>query len=247
MKTGESPLNSIRDVLTNNPPKRLSSEILKHSAVLILIINNPSSYSLVLTERTRNMKHHSGEISFPGGRHDPTIDMNMNATALRECEEEIGISRNSIEIIGQLDDVPTMTGYIITPVVGISKDSNPKLTRSQTEVEQIFIIPIEFFLNPQSFREQSMQVLGNKFPIFMFDYYSQSKLYTIWGATAHILVEYLKKIHQYYPSKLADLKRYSMEKIEEIVKERSIKSFAVTRKSQIEKIMNQKEDKESES
>jgi len=232
--------NSIRDILKNNPPNRLKSGVLKHSAVLILILNNSDSYSLVLTQRTRKMKHHSGEISFPGGRHDPDTDKDMIETALRECEEEIGINKDDVEILGQLDDVPTMTGYVITPVVGKIDNGHPKFIRSEIEVEQIFTIPITFFLDPKNYREQSMRVEGKKFPIFMFDYYFESKLNTIWGATAHILVDYLKKIHQYNPSSLP-YTRYSMEQIEEIVKARQMNSFRRHRKKKVQNILKRKE------
>ena len=236
MPTSEPDFNSIRELLKETPPNRLYSETLKHSAVLILLVNHSDSYSLILTERTRNMKHHSGEISFPGGRHDPETDKDMIETALRECEEEIGIYRDEIEILGQLDDVPTMTGYIITPIVGKIDDGNPKFTRSEVEVEQIFTIPITFFLDPKTFREQTMRVEGNQFPIFMFDYHHKSKLHTIWGATAHILVDYLKKIHEYNPSTLP-YTRYSMEQIEEIVKLRKMKSFTKKKKKHIQSIV----------
>ncbi len=231
---------SIRDTLKNSPPNRLKSSVLKHSAVLILLLTHLDSYSLVLTQRTRKMKHHSGEISFPGGRHDPKTDKDMISTALRECEEEIGINRNEVEILGQLDDVPTMTGYIITPVVGKIDNGHPNFSRSEIEVEQIFTIPITFFLDPKNYREQTMRVEGRKFPIFMFDYYYESKLNTIWGATAHILVDYVKKIHQYNPSTLP-YTRYSMEEIEEIVQARKMKSFSKRRKKYAENILKGKE------
>ena len=185
------------------------------------------------------MKHHSGEISFPGGRHDPKTDNSMVETALRECEEEIGINRNEIEILGQLDDVPTMTGYIISPIVGKIDNGKPEFIRSEDEVEQIFTIPISFFLDPTVFREQSMRVEGRKFPIFMFDYHHKNKRHTIWGATAHILVDYLKKIHQYNPSTLPHT-RYSKEEIEEIVQERQKKSRRKIRKKNIENILKGK-------
>ncbi len=239
MTTSNPQLNSIRQILKKTPPNRLKSDILKHSAVLILLVNNSDSYSLILTERTRNMKHHSGEISFPGGRHDPQVDRTMVETALRECEEEIGVKKNNIEILGQLDDVPTMTGYIISPVVGILDNENPKFTRNKIEVEQIFTIPISFFLNPSNFREQTMRVEGKKFPIFMFDYKHIDKLHTIWGATAHILVDYLKKIHQYNPSTLP-YTRYSMKEIEEIIKTRRLKSFTKSKNKHIGNILEKK-------
>ncbi|MBN2155542.1 MAG: CoA pyrophosphatase [Candidatus Lokiarchaeota archaeon] len=232
----ENDFYNIKQILGEGAPKRLKSTILKHSAVLILLYNHSNSYTLILTERTRNMKHHSGEISFPGGRYDPTTDFNIIETALRECEEEIGINKESIEILGQLDDVPTMTGYIITPVVGKLDIPNPKFTRNEVEVEQIFPIPIDFFLNPTSFREQCMIIEGKRFPIFMFDYTVHSKRYTIWGATAHILVDYLKKIHHYNPSHLPH-SRYSMEEIEEILKHRQIKAFNKEKKNHIKNIL----------
>jgi hypothetical protein len=129
---------------------------------------------------------------------------------------------------------------VITPVVGKIDNGHPKFIKSEIEVEQIFTIPINFFLDPKNYREQSMRVEGNKFPIFMFDYYLRSKLHTIWGATAHILVDYLKKIHHYNPSKLP-YTRYTMEQIEEIVHTRKMKSFSRRRKKRAQDILKGKE------
>jgi len=84
-----------------------------------------------------------------------------------------------------------------------------------------------------------MRVEGKKFPIFMFDYYHKDKLHTIWGATAHILVDYLKKIHAYNPSNLP-YTRYSMKEIEEIIKTRKLKSFTKSKNKSINNILEKK-------
>ena len=149
------------------------------------------------------------------------------------------VCQDKIEILGRLDDVPTMTGYILTPIVGKLDIEKPVFTRSEVEVEQIFTISIDFFLNIDSFREQSMKYGEDRFPIFMFDYRHNSKHHTIWGATAHILVDYLTKVHHYNPSRLP-YTRYSKERIESFVQERKMKAFDKHKEKKIRKILDPK-------
>ncbi len=98
---------------------------LRNSAVLIPILPiqatsiNSSSYQLLMTGRSPKLKHHTGEMSFPGGKFDPKIDNSLKDTALRETYEEIGVSPENIKIIGNLDDLPTLTGWTIRVFVGL--------------------------------------------------------------------------------------------------------------------------------
>ena len=111
-------------------------------------------------------------MSFPGGKFEVNSDKSLKDTALRETEEEIGVPRKNIKILGCLNDFPTMTKYIITPFVAII-DQNQKLTRQESEVQRIIKIPIDFFTSKTRFREQAIDVDGHKFPIFYFNYIDQ--------------------------------------------------------------------------
>lgn len=217
----------IKEALASQDHIKITDPSFTPSAVLVLIYpNSQNSYSLILEKRTNNLKKHSGEISFPGGKFEPEKDKDKVTTALRETYEEIGITPDSIEILGFLDEFPTLTGYIITPVVGIIKTealSKIQFNRSKGEVQKILVIPIEFFLDPKNYSDSYVELDGEKFPIYVFNYFDkEGRRNTIWGATAHLLVQYLYTIYKYNPSK-NDLKRFSRERILYLIKKRKEK------------------------
>ncbi|MHA1727335.1 MAG: NUDIX hydrolase [Promethearchaeota archaeon] len=222
MNTGKFTPNLIKEALSKEERREIKNSSLRKAGVLIIIYpNSENSYSLVITKRTKGLKKHSGEPSFPGGRFDPTQDKDIIQTALRESFEEIGIDQNSIEILGLMDDLPTISGFIVTPVVGLIK-SGVKLSfkRSKAEVDKIFVIPIEFFLDPKNFRETYSNIDGERFPIYFFDYINeQNEKCEIWGATSHMLVEFLKRVYGYNPSKM-ELHRFTKDRIEKLLKKR---------------------------
>ena len=195
----------------------LKDDYFTSSAVLFTIIpysNKP--YDLVLIHRSNRGSRHRGEMSFPGGKFEPLIDKSLQDTALREAEEEIGVLKNNIKIIGCLDDFPTMTRYIITPFIGIITKEQ-KLVRQESEVQRILRIPINFFTNKQKFREQTVDIDGNKFPVFYFNYEDKvlKKGYTVWGATAYMIVNFIEKVYGVTLSELG-LKRFRLEKIKDL-------------------------------
>ena len=195
----------------------LKDDYFTSSAVLFTIIpysNKP--YDLVLIHRSDRGSRHRGEMSFPGGKFEPLIDKSLQDTALREAEEEIGVLKNNIKIIGCLDDFPTMTRYIITPFIGVITKEQ-KLMRQESEVQRILRIPINFFTNKQKFREQTVDIDGNKFPVFYFNYEDKvlKKRYTVWGATAYMIVNFIEKVYGVTLSELG-LKRFRLEKIKDL-------------------------------
>ncbi len=199
-----------------NSPHRvtLKDEFFTPSAVLFTIIpfeNKP--YELVVIHRTDKGSKHAGEMSFPGGKFEPNKDLNLEKAALRECEEEIGVPRDKIRVLGCLNDFPTMSKYIITPFVGYI-DKNQKLIKEEREVQEIVKVPIDFFVKAKNFREQAFDVEGRQFPVFYFNYNDKTsgKRYTIWGATAFMIVSFIELI---YPIKLSKLniQRFSVEEI----------------------------------
>ena len=189
------------------------------SAVLFSIIPyKDKPYELVLIHRSDKGTRHRGEMSFPGGKFDPHLDNSLKDTVLRETEEEIGISSEDIKIIGCLDDFPTMTKYIITPFVGII-DKNQKLIKDDREVQEIDKIPINFFTNKINFREQAVDITGSKFPVFYFNYTKKEngKIFTVWGATAYMISNFIERVYGYNLSEL-NLKRFKLDKIK-LIKE----------------------------
>ncbi len=200
-------------------PSRISlkDDFFTRSAVLFSIIpyeNKP--YDLILIHRSNLGTRHRGEMSFPGGKFEEDKDKTIKDTALRESGEEIGVSRENIKIIGCLDDFPTMTKYIITPFVAVI-DKNQQLIREEREVQRILKIPIDFFTSKTQFREQTIEVDGNKFPVFYFNYFDKDsgQKYTVWGATAYMIVTFIETVYGFTLSSLG-LKRFKLEKIKDL-------------------------------
>jgi len=200
-------------------PSRISlkDDFFTRAAVVFSIIPyEDKPYKLVLIHRSDKGTRHKGEMSFPGGKFEPHLDKNLKDTALREAEEEIGVSREKVKIIGCLDDFPTMTQYIITPFLGII-DKNQKLVKDDREVQEIIKIPIDFFINKINFREQAIDINGKNFPVFYFNYFKKEngKVFTVWGATAYLISTFIERVYGLNMSKLG-LERFKLEKIKQI-------------------------------
>ncbi|MCK4287131.1 MAG: CoA pyrophosphatase, partial [Candidatus Lokiarchaeota archaeon] len=117
-------------------------------------------------------------------------------TALRETEEEIGVPRGNVRIIGCLDDFPTISKFIVTPFLGLI-NNNQKLKRDEREVQKIVKVPIDFFINKINFTEQEFDVGGEKFPVFYYNYNNEEngQIYTIWGVTAFLITYFLEIVY----------------------------------------------------
>jgi len=195
----------------------LKDNFFTSSAVLFSIVpHKEKPYELILIHRSNRGTRHRGEMSFPGGKFEVNKDKSLEDTALRETEEEIGVPRKNIKILGCLNDFPTMTKYIITPFVAII-DQNQKLTRQESEVQRIIKIPIDFFTSKTRFREQAIDVDGHKFPIFYFNYIDQGngQKYTVWGATAYMIVTFIETLYGFTLSNMG-LERFKLEKIKDL-------------------------------
>ncbi|MFH1805128.1 MAG: CoA pyrophosphatase [Pseudomonadota bacterium] len=158
--------------------------IARPAAVLVPLVPRDDGLHVILTRRTDHLNDHAGQISFPGGRQEMQ-DQNLEETALRETEEEIGLHRSQIELIGRLDDYYTVTGYQVTPVVGIVAppfDVRP----DPHEVAEVFEVPLRFILEPGNQKLQTVMFEGLKRRYFAIPY----REYYIWGATAGMLVNF---------------------------------------------------------
>jgi 8-oxo-dGTP pyrophosphatase MutT (NUDIX family) len=160
---------------------------LRPAGVLIPVMQRVAGLSVLLTQRSAELKHHAGQISFPGGRMEDH-DRDVVAAALRETHEEVGIPREAIDVVGYLPPMPTVTGYAVTPVVGLVTNDVP-LKIDNTEVEYAFEVPLGYLLDSRNERALERRYLGRRIPTVEFHYEGER----IWGATAHMLVE-LRKI-----------------------------------------------------
>jgi 8-oxo-dGTP pyrophosphatase MutT (NUDIX family) len=159
------------------------------AAVLVPIVNRPDGLAVLFTQRSADLPDHAGQISFPGGRveaGDPDVDV----AALRETEEEIGIPRNRVTILGRLADYETVTGYRVTPVVGWVEPPF-SVVPDPVEVADVFEVPLAFLLDPDN-QKRHFRMLGalrrDYFAIPYGDRY-------IWGATAAMLMILDRTLH----------------------------------------------------
>lgn len=161
---------------------------LRPAAVLVPVVRRDDALSVLLTVRSDRLRSHKGQISFPGGHRDET-DASLAANALREAHEEVGIEPSSVEILGYLDDYPTLTRYMITPVVGMLHGS-PAMNLHEHEVAEVFEAPLSFLTDEHSFERKMLSREGLNVPFFELNWYQ----YRIWGATAGMLWNLCKKV-----------------------------------------------------
>ena len=165
-----------------NPDFYDPSKSLTPAAVLVPIVDRDAGPTVLLTRRTDHLYHHAGQISFPGGQVDP-VDSNAEAAALRETEEEIGLPRRHITLVGTLDTYVTRTGFEVLPKVGVVAPPFP-LAPDSFEVAEVFEVPLDFFLVPENRKTHSRVYQGKERHFYVFPY----RDYFIWGATAGMLV-----------------------------------------------------------
>lgn len=152
------------------------------AAVLIALVERPDGLSVLLTRRTRHLAHHAGQISFPGGHQEPG-DETPEEAAMRETEEEIGLDRRHLEIVGRLDTYITRTGFSVTPVVAVVEPPF-ELEPDAYEVDEVFEVPLGFLLDPANHQRHSRPYKGRERQYWAMPYGD----YYIWGATAAMLV-----------------------------------------------------------
>jgi len=180
-------------------PDRLamSHEYFINSAIIFLIIPyKHKPYDLVLIRRTKSTTDkHSGEMSFPGGKFDQTLDTSYLDTALRELDEELGIPQNKVSILGCIDDHLTPKGFVITAFVAfISQDT--KMAKQDSEVKEIVKIPITFFADKKKFKERTYKLKDELIGVGKYNYFSpDNKKYVVFGATSHIIVNFIDTVY----------------------------------------------------
>jgi len=158
------------------------------ASVLVPIVAREESLTVLLTRRTAHLRAHSGQISFPGGRVEPQ-DAGPAATALRETQEEIGLTPDRIELIGTLSEYHTRTGYRITPIVGVVAPPF-SLQADAQEVDAVFEVPLSFLLDPRNHQRHEREFEGRMVSYFAMPYGE----HYIWGATAAMLVNLYRQL-----------------------------------------------------
>lgn len=165
-----------------NPDLRApATRALRPAAVLIGITWAAHGAEVLLTKRSSRLRHHPGQIAFPGGRQDPE-DQDAQATALREAHEEVGLPSHLVRPLGALPPHATVTGYQVTPIVAeITSAFDPVCEVG--EVAEVFTVPLRFLMEPAHFRIEHRRWQGTRRQFYVVPYGP----YYIWGATARIL------------------------------------------------------------
>ena len=166
--------------LSGRERRHVSEEGLRKSAVLVPLCWVESEPHVILTRRSRQVRHHQGEISFPGGRQEPD-DQSLIATALRETWEEVGVRPEHVRVCGLLDDYSTLFGFHITPVVGLVP--YPYDFQINVESDALLFVPLAQVLAHDTWMFEVMEVGDNRYNI----YYLERPEGVIWGATGKIL------------------------------------------------------------
>ena len=179
-------IKRIKDALQERQILRIHDPMLKVSAVLVPVFFKTGQYHLLFIQRTERVKNHKGQISFPGGAYEKTDGLILN-TALREAEEEIGLARDDVRVLGELDDALTATSnYIISPFVGLIP--YPYVFKpDKWETEELLEVPIGTLLDKNCFRKGITVQNGQQVETYFYQYGDKS----IWGATAKILQQFL--------------------------------------------------------
>jgi 8-oxo-dGTP pyrophosphatase MutT (NUDIX family) len=163
---------------------------LKKAAVLMLFYLKNGELHVLLTKRTEDVEHHKGQISFPGGSQDD-VDRDLVVTALRESEEEIGLPRKDVSILGLFDEYETPSGFSITPVVA-SIAALPPLTPHAVEVAAILEVPLSLFVDERNERVEQRAPFGVPLDVYFYRFGEHE----IWGATAAILRSFVLSLRK---------------------------------------------------
>ena len=152
------------------------------AAVLVPVVNREGGLTVLLTQRSDALPDHPGQISFPGGRIDPE-DATVEAAALREAQEEVGLAPDRVTVLGRLAPYETVTGFSVTPVVGWVEPPID-IAADPVEVADVFEVPLAFLLEPAN-QQRHFRMLGSKRRDYFAIPYAERY---IWGATAAMLI-----------------------------------------------------------
>ena len=166
-----------------------ASRVLRPAAVLIPIIERRDGLSVLFTRRADHLARHAGQVSFPGGRVDGGDD-DAVAAALRETEEEVGLSRSFVDVRGELDRYETGTGFAIQPFVAFVREGFD-LKVDEREVAEAFEVPLAFLMEPANQKQQTSTWQGRERRYYAMTY----DRHYIWGATAGILVNLYERLY----------------------------------------------------
>ena len=179
----------IRHILAEHKRKAILNKHLAPAAVLVPLFCQEENWHILFTQRSQKVVHHKGQISFPGGNR-MRKDKSPLDTALRESHEEIGLKAEDVEILGELDDSQTISGFVVTPFVGVIPQPYP-FKISRREIDEVFAVPLSTLANKDNLSVEVQDAEDWKTSGYFYHY--QDKV--IWGATARILTHFLELLY----------------------------------------------------
>ncbi|MFA0113040.1 CoA pyrophosphatase [Vibrio sp. 10N.261.46.E11] len=159
----------------------ISDDQLRKAAVVVGLVEREDGLHVIFTKRAAHLKHHPGQISFPGGKHELS-DPSIQFTALRELHEEVGIRSDQVKIVGQLPTLSTISKFLVTPIVAVI-DSDYKPIIDENEVASIFEVPVTYVLDHAKLHSHTVNLKKIKHRVFAMPFQE----HLIWGVTAQII------------------------------------------------------------
>jgi len=181
-------IQRMRDAVARYEPKRIERDDLPRAAVLIALYEKDGVHHVLFQVRTELVLHHKGQISFPGGAEDEG-DIDLRMTALRETEEEIGLVEEDVEVWGTLDDIVTISDFVVTPYVGrVTRPGPYPFAPSGYEVAELLEVPLPHLHDPSTLNQGPAPWRDRMVPPPSYGFGE----HVIWGATARMLGQFLE-------------------------------------------------------
>ena len=188
-KFSDHGLERLRQILANRPAIEIDAPQYRRACVLVPLIYDVGKWSILFSRRSANLAVHSGQIAFPGGAVE--AGEALEAAAVREAEEEVGIHAGAVELIGRLDDVMTNSGFLVAPFVGVIREKIDYVIQ-ESEVTEVFEAPIDALLEISQPEVRYVAFREGEYPAYFYRYGN----YEIWGLTGRMLKAFLDLVWQ---------------------------------------------------
>lgn len=185
----DASLERLQQILERRPAIAIDAPEYRRACVLVPLIHVDGQWSILFSRRSANLAAHSGQIAFPGGAVEE--GESLEAAAIREAEEEVGIRADAVELIGRLDDLITNSGFLVAPFVGVIRERIDYVLH-EAEVTEVFEVPIDALLDVSQPEVRWVTFRDRQYPAYFYRYAE----YEIWGLTGRMLKAFLDLVWQ---------------------------------------------------